>query len=78
MEDYPQSWSYRLVCNDEIEAEQAVKNVLGSRHFELSKRNTSKQGRFSSMDLVCIVNSEDDRKGINNLLLKHTSIKMIL
>jgi hypothetical protein len=77
-DDYPQKWSYRLICTDQSVAALAAQTVFGSREYELNQRNTSKKGSFVSIDLNCTVVSEEDRKSLNSLLLKQPGVKMIL
>jgi len=76
--DYPQDWSYRLICVDENAATQAAKEVFGDRIFDLKPRNSSRNGAFISLDLNCSVLSEEDKKNLNTMLLKQSGIKMIL
>jgi uncharacterized protein len=76
--EYPCEWSYRLICTDENSANLAADRVFGSRDYALNKRNESAKGSFVSIDLSCSVNTEEDRKNLNDLLLQQTGVKMIL
>jgi putative lipoic acid-binding regulatory protein len=76
--DYPQEWSYRLICTDEKSAFEAAENVLADRPYDLKPRNSSRNGTFVSLDLKCSVLTDEDKKNLNTMLSKQPGIKMIL
>ena len=76
--DYPCSWCYKVIASEKEALQNAVKDVIDEREHRLTDSNSSKTGKYVSMNLDLLVHNEDDRKFIYDALKKHQDIKMVL
>lgn len=76
--NYPCSWSYKLIANEENAIKEAINKVILEKSHTLKHSNKSKSGKYVSMNLDIIVQSEDERNFIYEALKKHKNIKMVL
>lgn len=75
---YPCSWCYKLIANDTESLISAIKDVLDEREHKLTHSNSSKTGKYLSMNLDMLVHNEDDRNFIYQSFKSHKNIKMVL
>ena len=75
---YPCQWTYRIIGMDENELRQVVINCLGEQAFELSLGNTSKKGKYISLNLETEVDSQQQRDELFNRLNENPEVKMII
>lgn len=75
---YPCSWCYKLIAEDKTALFSAVQDVLDEREHKLTHSNSSKTGKYISMNLDILVHNEDDRNFIYQSLKSHKKIKMVL
>jgi len=75
---YPCNWCYKVIASEKQALENAIKDVIEEREHKLSSSNTSKTGKYISMNLDMLVHNEDDRQFIYDALKKHQDIKMVL
>jgi putative lipoic acid-binding regulatory protein len=76
--EYPCNWCYKVIASEKEALQKAVKDVIDEREHKLSDSNTSKGGKYISMNLDLLVHNEDDRQFIYDALKKHQNIKMVL
>lgn len=76
--DYPCNWTYKLVIRHEQDIVKIVKEVLDQREHGIKPSKTSKEGKFKSYSLDLIVEDEEDRKSLYQLLGDHEHIKMVV
>ncbi len=76
--DYPCTWCYKLISEHEKHTKEAVLDVISERIHTLSHSNSSKSGKYVSMNLELLVQNEDDRNFIYEALKAHQKIKMVL
>lgn len=76
--DYPCAWEYRIIGADAEDMRAAVAAVLGSRSYTLREANQSRSGRWRSMSLELVVQSEEDRNTIHRELTAHRWIRLAL
>ena len=76
--EYPCNWCYKLIASEKRALEQAVRDVIIQREHKLTHSNSSKTGKYTSMNLDLLVHNEDDRTFIFEALKKHQDIKMVL
>jgi len=76
--EYPCNWCYKVIASEKEALEKAVKDVVEERTHKLSHSNSSKTGKYVSMNLDMLVHNEDDRQFIYDALKKHQDIKMVL
>jgi len=75
---YPCNWCYKVISTEEEMLKKAVRDVILEREHKLSPSNSSKTGKYISMNLDMLVHNEDDRTFIFDALKKHADIKMVL
>ena len=76
--EYPCNWCYKVIASEKEALQNAIKDVIDQREHKLSDSNTSKTGKYISMNLDMLVHNEDDRQFIYDALKKHQDIKMVL
>ncbi len=76
--EYPCNWCYKVIATQEQDLKDAVKDVIDTREHTLVPSNSSKTGKYISMNLDLLVHNEDDRQFIYDALKKHQNIKMVL
>jgi uncharacterized protein len=76
--EYPCNWCYKLIATERRALEQAVRDVISQREHKLTHSNSSKTGKYTSMNLDLLVHNEDDRTFIYEALKKHQDIIMVL
>ncbi|TKI68591.1 DUF493 domain-containing protein [Sulfurimonas crateris] len=75
---YPCSWCYKLIAGEKEALERAIRDVIDEREHKLTHSNTSRGGKYISMNLDILVHNEDDRNFIYEALKAHQHIKMVL
>lgn len=76
--EYPCSWVYKLVVLEKTNINKVIKDVISQREHKVKESKVSKKGKFKSYSLELLVHSDDDRKGLYELLGDHSDIKMVL
>lgn len=76
--NYPCNWIYKVVVLTEKDAKAAVKEVLDSREYKMTKSKTSSKGKFISFSVETLVHNEDDRVELYEQLRTHARIKMVI
>lgn len=76
--DYPCPWEYVIVGPCEEKMSEAVGRIAGRREYSLTKSNTSRTGKYSSLRLRMTVLNEDHRKQVFNALSNDPDIMMVL
>lgn len=75
---YPCSWSYKLIGYEKEAMQRAIRDVISEREHNLTHSNTSKTGKYISLNLNLLVHNEDDRNFIYQALKAHQHITMVL
>jgi len=76
--EYPCNWKYKIVGEERKKLEAAIHSVILKRAHNLAHSNTSKTGKYISLNLDLIVHNEDDRTFIFEALKAHQDVKMVL
>lgn len=76
--EYPCHWTYKIIGSVKEDLRQAVKEVIGDLDHILTFSNNSKTGRYLSLKLEMVVQSEAQRVGIYQALSQHAAIKIVL
>lgn len=76
--EYPCNWCYKLISDEKEALLDAIKDVLDEREHKLTHSNSSKTGKYVSMNLDMLVHNEDDRNFIYQSFKSHKNIKMVL
>ena len=75
---YPVLWTYKLIGYKTEEIQSAVDEIVLEREYTLKHSNSSKSGKYISMNFELIVTNEDERNFIYESLKAHQNIKMVL
>lgn len=76
--EYPCNWCYKVVGFERAGIEIAALEILGERSYNLNPSNTSKNGKYISMNLEILVHNEEERTYFYETLKGHQHIKMVL
>jgi len=76
--EYPCSWKYKIVGEERRKLEEAIRSVILERVHTLEHSNSSRTGKYISLNLDLIVQNEDERTFIFEALKAHQDIKMVL
>ena len=76
--EYPTEWTYKIIGHSEADILSAIQACLGDRNREVIPSRQSSGGRFRSMELTTLVNSDEDRVSIFHSLFKEKGIKLVL
>jgi len=76
--EYPCNWKYKIVGEERKKLEAAIHSVILERSHSLEHSNTSKTGKYISLNLDLLVHNEDDRTFIFEALKVHQDVKMVL
>ena len=76
--DYPCEWSYRIVGSDEESIRGAVSQHLEGTDYTLALANTSRTGKYVSLNLAVVVEDEETRKSILEYLIGLSSVKIVV
>lgn len=76
--EYPCNWCYKVVAAERAGIEIAVMEIICERPYKLNPSNTSKTGKYISMNLELLVHNEDERTFFYETLKAHPHIKMVL
>ncbi|PAF46115.1 hypothetical protein BKH46_09005 [Helicobacter sp. 12S02634-8] len=74
---YPTQWEYRIITTD-TQALQAYIQTLISKPYSLECKNTSKEGRFTSLHLKTIVENQEMRDTLYTKLTGLDCVKMVI
>ena len=76
--EYPCQWEYKAIGWDEASMREAIVEIMADREHELSFSRASRTGRYCSLLLAVVVESEDHRDAIFRALQAHRHIRMVL
>ncbi len=76
--EYPCPWEYKAIGWDEDSMREAIVEIMADRQHDVSFSRTSRTGRYCSLLLVVVVESEDHRNAIFRALQSHRHIRMVL
>lgn len=75
---YPCLWQYKIIGTDRDSIIDAVMDILPNTDHLLSNSHTSSGGRYVSMKLELVVQSEEQRLSLYNQLVENPSVKIVL
>ena len=76
--EYPCNWCYKVVGEEREKLENAIREVILEREHSIAHSNTSRNGKYISLNLDLLVHNEDDRQFIFEALRAHQHIRMVL
>jgi len=75
---YPCEWMYKIIGTDAGKLRIAANLVIKSEMISISESRESSKGKYVSLNVKTIVNSEDERKRYFTELGLHEDIKLVL
>ena len=75
--DYPLSWEYKLILQNKELLEVIINNVLGDKNYKVKPSKVSKKGKYTSFNLIIIVNDEEERLSIFDNFKNHKDISFV-
>lgn len=76
--NYPCEWCYKVIGEDREKMLIAVDTIIKSDSMIVHQSNTSKNGKYISLEIKVRVNNELERDNYFKLLAKHSEIRMVL
>jgi len=76
--EYPCSWTYQVVGEGEHELFAHLDVVFAGRAHEKRVTRKSSAGRYTSIEVVLVVESEAQRMEFGAAILRHTSVRVVL
>ncbi|RKY20150.1 MAG: hypothetical protein DRQ55_08570 [Planctomycetota bacterium] len=76
--EYPCRWRYRVIGRDGLTLRAVVATLLGDREYTVADGNTSRSGKYRSIDLNVLVPDEDTRLSIFYQLSWHEDVAFVL
>jgi len=76
--EYPCKWGYKVVGEEREKLESAIREVILEREHKVAHSNTSRNGKYISLNLELLVHNEEDRQFIYEALKAHQHVKMVL
>lgn len=75
---YPCSWLYKVIGQDENALRKAISTVFGKDELLITKSHTSSGGKYCSLNVEVVVEDEASRLGNYNNLKNHAAVKVVL
>lgn len=75
--DYPLSWQYKLILQNEELIEIIIEDVLEDKKYTLKPSKVSKKKKYISFNIAVIVNDEKERLSIFNGFKNHQYISFV-
>jgi putative lipoic acid-binding regulatory protein len=76
--EYPTEWRYKVIGLVENDMRKTIDEVLETKKYDLRFSRASKSGKFTSLEIKLIVDSEDERDQIFKYLQKSPAVKMVI
>lgn len=76
--EYPCRWKYKIICSDVSKVVEAVEKIVSQFEYDLTPSNISLKGKYASLNLSVLVNSDSERLSIYNLLAGQPEIIYVL
>ena len=76
--DYPCEWQYKIIGESATVITQLVADRVHEKDYSLTRSNVSSGGRYVSMSLELVVDSEERRLELYRVLAEDSSIKVVM
>lgn len=76
--EYPCNWCYKVIGFERAGIEIAALEIFCERRYSLKPSNSSKSGKYISMNLELLVHNEEERTYFYETLKAHPHVKMVL
>lgn len=76
--EYPIEWKYKVIGKDRDILIQTIDRILDNREYRLQNSKTSSKGKYISLQVSTIVQSEEERNTIFQNLQKEQDIFFVI
>jgi putative lipoic acid-binding regulatory protein len=76
--EYPCHWRYRVIGKDGLTLRAVIATILGDRQYSVADGNTSRGGKYRSLELDVVVDDEDTRLSIFYQLSWHADVAFVI
>ena len=76
--EYPCAWTYSVLGESADAIRDAIAQVIGEREHQIEAGRTSSGGKYCSVHLRVIVQSDADRTGLLRGLQMHAAVRYVL
>ena len=76
--EYPIEWKYKVIGKDRDILIQTIDRILENREYRLQNSKTSSKGKYISLQVSTIVQSEEERNTIFQNLQKEKDIFFVI
>lgn len=75
---YPCEWTYKVIGKDSLILEQIIQTTLHNRTFNIKPSNTSKTGKFVSLNVNVLLFNDEERLFYYETFQKNKEILYLL
>lgn len=75
---YPCAWSYRVIGEDCEQIKREIPGKMGCIKHEICVANRSNQGKYVSINIEALVQSDEERISLVALLQSIPGVKMVI
>jgi putative lipoic acid-binding regulatory protein len=76
--EYPREWGFKIIGRDKEKLKDAIKEVLKDKEHTTKEGNSSKSGKFHTMNATCQVNSQEERDRLFKAFSDHDDIDIVI
>ena len=76
--EYPCKWQYKVIGKNKEKMRLAIEEVVNDIFFTINHSNSSSGGKYHSLNLELVVDSEETRILIYNNLKNNPAVKLVL
>ena len=75
---YPLEWEYRVIGAAEPEVRAAIARVMGARPHSVKAARKSREGRWVSVHVELVVQTEHERDQLHRDLLADPAVRLVM
>jgi putative lipoic acid-binding regulatory protein len=76
--EYPTEWKYKVIGLVENEMRKEIDEVFQTKEYSIRFSRQSKKGKFVSLEVSAIVETEEERNSIFGKLQNSKSVRMVI
>ena len=76
--EYPCLWQYKVIGPDRKAILAAIAECAGTEAYIVTDSHVSRHGRYKSLNMEIVVKSEVERFAIQQCLVDHPAVKVVL
>lgn len=76
--EYPCNWVYKVIGEDQEEMKNLIVTACAPAEVQITHSHTSSKGKYHSLNASLVVESEEQRLQIYDLLKNHPAVKVVL